>query len=314
MTVAFVFPGQGSQALGMGEDFFCAFPIVKARMEQASARLSIDLIQVIKKGPQSLLAKTYIAQPAIFSLSFALGELLTARGFAPSCVAGHSAGEFSAAAFAQTMPFTTGLDLITERGRCMHEVNESMEGAMLAVSGMAADALAMLLQRSTNGTAWVANYNAPSQIVISGLRRDLRLVLDDIVASGGRGTWLDVAGPYHSPLMKAAADSFAGVVDGLELGAPVCPLISNISAKPITDVSGLRAEFKAHMLSPVDWVGTLGHMRAAHVKTLVEVGPGRALKGLALRNDPTLTCVGTASVADFDQVCRRLEEIACESL
>ncbi|MBC7983012.1 MAG: ACP S-malonyltransferase [Candidatus Obscuribacterales bacterium] len=313
MKLAFVFPGQGSQALGMGEDFRRSFATVQKRFDQASDRLGSDLSAIIGKGPPALLAQTHLAQPAIFTLSYALGELLAARGLQPFCAAGHSLGEFSAVAAASAISFDAGLDLVIERGRLMHAVNESIDGAMLAVSGSNLDFIETVVSRA-NAAVWIANHNAPSQIVLSGLRADLSEISASLIASGARCTWLSVAGPYHSPLMKDAALQFATRIAATQFADPQFAVIANTNASSLCTAAAISEELSAQMLSTVRWVDSLRCIRDLKVATLIEVGPGRTLKGLALRQHPAMDCWTTGTLREFDETCRRWETLACESL
>jgi [acyl-carrier-protein] S-malonyltransferase len=312
MKTAFLFPGQGAQAPGMGEDFRAAFPSVRQRLEQAGSKLGIDLGSLMRKGPPRLLAETRYAQPAIFALSVAIAELLAARGLSPDSVAGHSLGEFSAACFAKVLTFDDALDLVIERGRLMHEVNVTLNGGMMAVSGVSTAALAPLLDALQN-QIWIANHNAPSQLILSGLRRALQAAEPRILESGGRCTVLDVAGPYHTPLLDKAAQSFALHVQSVVLSEPAWPLIANASAEALVSAAQIRPELSAHMVSAVNWTGTMQTMHALGSSMLLEVGPGRILKGLALRNLPAVPSLCTATVREFDASCRSLEQSLCAS-
>jgi len=313
MTIAFVFPGQGSQTLGMGEDFRSLLPTVRQRFEQASDRLGVDLGAVIGKGPPGLLAQTHIAQPAIFTLSYALGELLVARGLQPSWAAGHSLGEFTAVAAAGAIDFDGALDLVIERGRLMHAVNESIDGAMLAVSGSNLDFVDTILKRA-QAAVWIANHNAPAQLVLSGLRPELRKVYDPLISSGARCNWLSVAGPYHSPLMEDAAQQFAANIAAAHFKDPRCAVIANTNAKSLCTAAAIREELSAQMLRAVRWVDSLRRIRDLKVAASIEVGSGRTLKGLALRQHPAMNCWTTGTLQEFDETCRRWEALACASL
>ncbi|MBA3006098.1 MAG: ACP S-malonyltransferase [Proteobacteria bacterium] len=306
MNIAFLFPGQGAQTLGMGEDFRKSYLVVARRLEQASDALGLDLCAIIRKGPTRLLAETRYAQPAIFVLSYAIGELLVERGLQPDIVAGHSLGEFTAATFAKAISFDDALALVIERGSLMHEVNVSLDGSMMAVSGLDSKTLLGILDGLCNDV-WIANDNAPSQVVLSGLRPALQKAAQLIVDGGGRNTWLDVAGPYHTPLLADASKVFALRVASVNMRDPVFPIIANTSAEPLVIADSIHTELARHMISSVNWTGTMQIIEASGVNMLVEVGPGRVMKGLALRNSPTLPCRTTGTVREFDETCRSLE-------
>lgn len=313
MNVAFLFPGQGSQTLGMGEDFRRLFPVVAKRLDQTSESLGINLRTVIAKGPPRLLAETRIAQPAIFALSYAIGELLAERGLVPAFVAGHSLGEFTAATFAKSIAFEDALALVIERGRLMHQINESVDGGMLAVTGIESGVLTAILEQVGVGV-WIANYNAPSQVVLSGLRPTLRKACELVIERGGRGTWFDVAGPYHTPLLDDASHSFAASLAAIEIRDPDCPLVANTSAALLCDAGSIREELSRQMLGIVNWAGTMSRISGLGIELLVEVGPGRVMKGLALRNDPALRCWTTGTVREFEDACRAMKSQVCVSL
>lgn len=317
MNAVFLFPGQGVQTLGMGEDFrraatIPAFALVNQRLEQASDGLGVNVRDIIVKGPPRLLAETWIAQPAIFALSVAIAELLQQRGLQPTIVAGHSLGEFAALVCAGASSFEDMLALVIERGRLMHEVNESIDGAMLAVSGLSPAQLAGLLEK-IEAEVWIANDNAPSQYVLSGLRAGLRQASASILQSGGRITWLDVAGSYHTPLLLQASRALQASIASLHLCTPVFPVVANSNAAVLLDGPSIRTELSQHMLSTVNWTGTMRRIAQAGVETLLSIGPGRVLKGLALRNNAALPCRTVGTVLEFDEICRVLESRLCAS-
>lgn len=307
MSVAFLFPGQGAQMVGMCADLIKAFPSIGLRIGEGSDALGLDLHELIRRGPPRDLAQTHVAQVAIYCLSYGIYELLAERGLSPSVVAGHSLGQFTAYAAAGAVSFGTGLKLVAARGKFMHEVNQSIDGSMLAVSGLEAKSLAALVERGGEGV-WIANRNAPSQLVLAGWRESLRRVLDQVAEMGGRGTWLDVAGPYHTPLFETAAAKFSEVVSQCDFNNPVVPIIANSSATAINQREQVVAETHRHMLSAVDWTGTMRAFIVRADELLVEVGPGRVLKGLALRNAPELKCLSVGSLREFESTCLALQE------
>jgi [acyl-carrier-protein] S-malonyltransferase len=296
----------------MGEDFRAAFPSVRQRLEQAGSSLGIDLASMMRKGPPRLLAETRYAQPAIFVLSYAIAELFEARGLRPDFVAGHSLGEFSAACFAKVLPFETALPLVIERGRLMHELNVTLDGGMMAVSGIDHQTLVTILDGFKN-KIWIANHNAPTQLVLSGLRLSLQRAAHFIGESGGRSIFFDVAGPYHTPLLEKAAQAFSLSLQAVTLSDPAWPVIGNASAQPLKTAAVIRTEWSAHMVSAVNWTGTMQALSTLGAGILLEVGPGRILKGLALRNLPAMPCLTSGTVREFDASCRSLERVLCAS-
>ncbi len=308
MSAAFLFPGQGSQFVGMGSDYLKAYPSVAHRFEQAGECLGTDLKRVVSRGPRNVLVQTDFAQVAIYTLSVAIAELLAARGIAPVAVAGHSLGQFSALAAAGAMTFEDGLSLVADRSRLMHEQNQALDGSMFAVTGLDLDAI----ERAVDGVGevWIANHNAPGQIVLSGLRSALNEAQARLLAAGGKAAWLDVAGPYHTPLLAAAAERFSLSVQRTTLRDATVPLVANSDAALLSRAEALRAELHRHMLLPVRWAETMQRIAAMDVRLLVEVGPGKVLKGLALRNVPDIRCVGTDSARELEQARTTLQEVS----
>ena len=324
MTTAWLFPGQGAQELGMGLDIVEAHAPVRRCLEQASEQVNVDLLDVIAQGPRARHARADLAQPALFALSYGIADVLKSRGWQPSWVAGHSLGEFTAAAQTGALDFESALDLVVQRGRLMHDVNVTANGGMLAVSNLPRAAvdtvLSAAVQSSANASVtgqhiepqvWIANVNAPKQIVLAGRIADLQALGTPIVAAGGRITWLDVAGPYHSPLFKNAALQFAKMVRCCPLEDGHVPLVANSNGAFLSGAAELREELITHMLGTVDWAGSMARLVAAGCQFAVEVGPGRTMKGLAMRNAPRLVCLTTVSAHDLDETCRRLEALSC---
>lgn len=306
MSAVWLFPGQGSQYVGMGGSYLKAYPSVVRRLEQASECLGVDLSQLIAKGPRNQLMQTDMAQVAIYTLSVAVSELLAARGMSPVAVAGHSLGQFSALVAAGALNFEAGLALVVDRGRFMHAQNQQIDGAMLAVTAL--DCQEIEAELLGIEQVWIANYNAPGQIILSGLRSALQAAQARLAAAGGKLVWLDVAGPYHTALLKDAARQFSASIQRVDLRQAAAPLLANSDAAVLTRAEDLLAELHRHMLAPVCWSHSMQRIAAMNVQFLVEVGPGKVLRGLALRNVPHIRCLGTDSLRDFEQACTVLQE------
>lgn len=311
MSAVFLFPGQGAQAVGMGVALIGAFPQLARRLEQGSDALGIKLCSLIETGPPRALARTDVAQVAIFCLSVALFELLRERGLQPDLLAGHSLGQFSALCASGSVSFDQGLALVVARGAAMHALNQTLDGGMLALQGIDEQWLSACMQVDGDD-CHIANRNAPAQIVLAGLRPALRALQVRLQAAGMISHWLDVAGPYHTPLMQPAADDFRAALDGCSFGDAGIALVANSNATVIGTREQIVAELQDHMLTPVDWVGTMRVIAARSPALLVEVGAGRVLKGLALRNAPRLRCMTTGTPAEFDAACKALQEAGCE--
>jgi [acyl-carrier-protein] S-malonyltransferase len=300
--LAFLFPGQGAQYLGMGLDHLRQSSAMAARLAEAGEVLGEDLVRLLTRGPRPLLARTDIAQVAIFTLSVALHERLRAAGLpAPDVVAGHSLGQFSALVAADVLEFSAALRLVAERGRLMHLQNQACDGAMMAVAGLQQDALPDL-----PGDVWLANFNAADQTILSGLRPALTETAERLKAAGGRGVWLDVAGPYHTPLFDEAAERFARVLDSVTLRPAKVPVIANTSARLLRAPEDVRAELRHHMIRPVLWRQSMETMAALPLQAAVEIGPGKVLKGLLLRCAPNLPCHVTDTARDVAAMLAQL--------
>lgn len=296
----------------MAEDYCRRFPGVQQRFDLAGERLGMDLRALLAKGPPKALAATRIAQPAIFTLSYAIADLLAQRGVRPSIVAGHSLGEFTAVAVAQALDFAAALDLVIARGQLMHEISEQVDGGMLAVGGVSAAAIDDLIAQA-GGEVWLANVNAPGQYVVAGRNEVLQRFHDLLLKRGGRGTRLGVSGPFHTPLYEPAAAALRARIAELKFRDPVVPVVANASARTLTDASAVRDELCTHMLSPVNWSNCLQRIRDEGADALVEAGPGRVMKGLVLRNDPQAKCFTTSNVREMDETCKVLGGTPCKS-
>ena len=312
-SLAVVFPGQGTEFTGMAEDYFRSFDLVRELFQAASDRLNTDLRALMADGPPNVLAEARIAQPVVFTMSVAIASLLIGRGFNPSLVAGHSMGQFTAITIAGSIDFPAALDLIIERGRLMQKNNDAVNGGMMAVDGVTRDVVEAAI--AENGAdVWISNFNAISQSVVSGLKPalwQLKKVLDQ---QGALCRWLNVPGPAHSPMMSMASSGLAPRIATTTFRDPKIPLLASASAASICTAAAVRDELKGHMLSPVNWAKCVATIVERGCDIMVEAGPGRTLKGLALRNQSPVRCLTTSTVEDFDTACRVVgETMACAS-
>jgi [acyl-carrier-protein] S-malonyltransferase len=284
MKTAYVFPGQGSQWVGMGRDLYQGFPPAKAVFEQADEALDFPLSQLCFDGPEDELLQTINAQPAIVTVSFACLEAVRGVSQLESAfVAGHSLGEYTALAAAGVLDFATTVYLARERGRLMHEAGQITPGGMAAVIGLDEPALAEVC---TETGARIANINCPGQIVISGAEDKLTKAMDLAKAKGAyRVIPLQVSGAFHTPLMQPAVDGMAEIIAKLSFNQPTIPLVGNTTAQPLTTAESVKEELLKQLCNCVQWQRSVEYMLGDGVATFIEIGPGRVLAGLIKRID-----------------------------
>jgi [acyl-carrier-protein] S-malonyltransferase len=303
---AFVFPGQGSQKVGMGKELAQADPAARAVFAEADERLGFSLSRLCWEGPEDELNDTAVTQPALLVHSVAVLQALEARqpGMRPAFVGGHSLGEFSALVAAGSIDFATGLHLVHERGRLMKEAGRQVPGGMAAVLGLdvePVEAVCREVERETGGVVQVANDNCPGQIVISGDEQALALAVERLAQAGARRTLrLAVSIAAHSALMAAAAEAFARVIDAAAIASPTIPTIGNVGALPLTDAAAVRDDLKAQLTARVRWTESVRRMLAQGVTSFAEIGSGEVLIGLARRieRSATLTALDRPETLD----------------
>jgi [acyl-carrier-protein] S-malonyltransferase len=292
---AFVFPGQGSQSVGMGQALAAASPAAAAVLAAADAALGDSISQLAADGPADLLDRTENAQPALLAVSIAylaaMRERWAGLGIdapSPAFAAGHSMGQYSAFVAAGVLSLEDGVRLVRERGRLMQASGAGRDGAMAAILGLDdADVPALVDRAAAVGVFAVANRNAPGQVVVSGERAAIEAAASIAKELGARKTIvLPVSVAAHSPLMGAAAEGMRRALGDVPFHDPTVPLLSNAGARPITTATAARDELVDHLTAGVDWVAAVERMTAAGVTTFIEVGPGRVLTGLIKRIAP----------------------------
>lgn len=300
--IAFVFPGQGSQAVGMGKHLAASSPAAARVFEEADRVLGHDLSGLAFDGPAEELDLTINSQPAILAVSIATLAALRERWAAAgvpepqiSCAAGHSMGQYSALVAAGALSFADAIRLVRERGRLMQASGSGRAGAMAAVIGLDDARLPELTEAGESaGIITVANRNAPGQVVISGERAAIDAAVAAAKGLGARrAIVLPVSVAAHSPLMADAAEGMARALSSVSFADPHPPLLANADASPIQDADAARAELVEHLTTGVDWVAAVERMTADGVTTFVEIGPGKVLTGLIRRIAPEATVLAT---------------------
>lgn len=307
-TTALVFPGQGSQVVGMGADVAAAFPVAQATFTEADEMLGFALSDLCFNGPEDDLTDTYNTQPALYVMGIAVLRVLQdffGDDLAPAYVAGHSLGEFTALTATGALSFADGLPLVRERGRLMNEASQRRLGAMAAILGLEAAAVRELctaISAQTGQTLVLANDNCPGQLVISGEKEAIEAAVSAALEKGAkRALPLAVSVASHSPLLEAITPDFRAVLDATTFSNPAIPVIGNVEAAPLTSVDAIRAELGAQLTSTVRWTESMQHMRAQGIETFIELGPKDVLTGLMKRIDRNTTRITLNSAENITQ-------------
>ncbi|MBI5115964.1 ACP S-malonyltransferase [Candidatus Poribacteria bacterium] len=283
---AWIFPGQGSQYVGMGRELCERFAEARIVFDQAEQSLGKDLRRIIFDGPEDTLKQTVYAQPAIFVVSVALIKVMEQMGLSPDYVAGHSLGEYSALVAAGAITFEDALALVSARATAMQRACEANGGAMCAVLGFDAQTLEEICAGVSDGVVDVANINSPGQVVISGERNAVKTAGDEAMRRGARRVIpLQVSGAFHSRLMRSAADEFEPYAMKTPLAAPAISFFPNVTASLTDDPAQIRNKLVEQIYNPVRWQLTVERMLEEGVATFIEVGPGKVLTGLLKRTN-----------------------------
>jgi len=303
-VIAFIFPGQGAQKVGMGRALADAYPVCRATFEEADTALGDPLSRVIFEGPEEQLTLTENTQPAILAVSTAACRLLASRGFAPAFVAGHSLGEYSANVAAGTFAFGDALQLVRRRGQYMQEAVPAGEGAMAAILGLDADRVAQACAEAAGGdVVSAANLNGAGQIVIAGAREAVGRAGDRAKALGAKRVIpLAVSAPFHCALMKPAEERLAPELRALRVQAPGVPIVANVDAELKRDAGSAIEALVQQVSSPVRWEAVVRRLASEGVTTYVEVGPGTVLSGLVRKIHREANVVSFGSPDDLAAV------------
>ena len=282
MKLAFLFPGQGAQAVGMGKALADGFPEARDAFATADRVLGFPLSELCWNGPAEELKKSVNTQPALLTHSVAALRLVEAAGLAPAFVAGHSLGEYSACVAAGAISFEDALTLTRTRGRLMYEAGLARPGAMAAILGLGtSDVEAACAEAASAGIVRAANLNAPGQVVISGEPAAVDAACERAKARGAkRAIKLEVSGAFHSPLMEPAANGLKQALASVTIRDARCPVISNAWAKPVQKAAEVRGALEAQLLASVRWEDSMRFLLASGVEGFIELGTGKVLRGL----------------------------------
>jgi [acyl-carrier-protein] S-malonyltransferase len=308
VRLAFCFPGQGSQSVGMGRGFHDASPSARAVFEEASDALGLDVARLCFDGPESALQLTANTQPAILTVSVAAAAVLAERGIVPAIAAGHSLGEYSAYVVTGALAFRDAVRIVRQRGEFMQAAVPVGTGAMAALVGLALPIVEEICREAADGEVVdVANINSPVQIVVAGHRGAVERAVALAAGRGGkRSVLLPVSAPFHCRLMAPAAERLGAVLAAVSTAPPRVPVIRNVDAGRTTRHEDVVPFLVRQVTAPVRWTDCVRRMAEDGVTTLVEVGPGRVLSGLLRRIDPALTGLAVEDPAGLEKLASGL--------
>ncbi|MET3728774.1 [acyl-carrier-protein] S-malonyltransferase [Fictibacillus halophilus] len=311
--IAFLFPGQGSQAVGMGKELVSQEASAKAIFDKADEKLAMKLSDIIFEGPEDVLKRTENTQPALLTMSTAVLELLKQRGIQADYVAGHSLGEYSALVAAGSLSFEDAVYAVRNRGLLMEEAVPAGVGTMAAVIGFDQERLETITNEASSGeeSVQIANLNCPGQIVISGTVGGVEKASALAKEEGAKVIPLQVSGPFHSSLMKPAADKFNEILDRIVINEANTPVIANVTAKAITDRDDIKEKLIEQLYSPVRWEETVRELMDLGVDTFVEIGPGKVLSGLVKKVNRRANVI---AVSDLETINMAVEKLKGESV
>jgi [acyl-carrier-protein] S-malonyltransferase len=309
--IAFLFPGQGSQTVGMGKSMAAANAESAEIFRKADQKLGYSLSDLIFSGPQEELTLTTNAQPALLTTSIAVLEYFKASGITPDYCAGHSLGEYTALVASGAFSFEEGVYAVHKRGEFMEIAVPNGEGTMAAVLGLDSEKLQAVTDEITQGGNLVqlANINCPGQIVISGTRKGVELASVKAKEAGAKRVLpLEVSGPFHSELMKPAAEKLASVLDEMNIHDAKVPVIANVTAEAMIQADDIKAKLIQQLYSPVQWENSVQKMIDLGVTTFIEIGPGKVLSGLVKKVSRSVTTYAVSDETTCKEVIEALKE------
>lgn len=312
--IAFVFPGQGSQKIGMGKDLIENYPEAKILLNRANEALKeerVDIGKICFEGPEEELENTVNAQPAILTISTILYKLLIKNKIKPSIVAGHSLGEYSALVASSAIKFEDAVKLVRKRGEYMQSATPAGTGSMLAIIGLEKDEISKMCEKiSDNGIVEIANHNSPTQIVVSGEIKALEELSIMAKEKGARMVIpLKVSAPFHSSFMEAAKDNLARYLEKVKINNPKIPVSCNVSAGYINNKEEVKSALIKQMTHPVKWVDSIIKMKSEGINCFIEVGPGKVLKGLIKQIIPEAKVFNVFDSISLQNVVEKMGEV-----
>ena len=309
MKTVFMFPGQGSQSVGMMAELLEQSQIARQVFEQASAAVDLDLKALALQGPEEEINRTEITQPLILTASVAVWRAWQERtALRPDFVCGHSLGEYTALVAAEALSLEDAVRLVRLRGQLMQNAVPAGEGAMAALLGLDDEVVVQVCAEAAQGDVVAAvNFNSPGQVVISGQKAALERAIELAKTRGAkRAAMLAVSVPCHCALLEPAGKSLAAAIDKLDLRLPSIPVMQNVNARIATDLAGLKANLVAHLYSPVQWTQSIRNLAAEGASVFVECGPGKVLSGLTKRIDKNIQGYSVSDLATIDDVLAAL--------
>lgn len=300
--IAFVFPGQGAQFVGMGKDIYENNETARQEFDKIFSSLSFDLKTAMFEGPEETLKKTKYTQPAIVAMSLVLEKLVRSKGIKPDFVAGHSVGEYAAFGSGEFLTLSDAVKLTAFRGETMNEIAESVNGGMAAIIGMDSEKIKEIL-KTVDGVVEAVNFNEPKQTVIAGEKSAIEKACAALKEAGAkRALPLAVSGPFHSSLMKPAGEKLKEEAEKYDFREGTAKLVANTTAEIISSPEEIKKEIYAQSFGPVKWVDTVNRLKENGVDTIYEIGPGKVLAGLIKKIDKELTVININSLEDIEKL------------
>ena len=309
--LAFVFPGQGAQKVGMGKDFFDNYDVAKKMFKEADEALGYSIMKMCFEGPEEDLKLTANTQPAILTISCIANEILKENGVQPEITGGHSLGEYSALVAAGVLKFQDAVALVHKRGAYMQEAVPVGEGGMAAIIGVDREKIVEICQSvSAESPVQAVNFNCPGQIVIAGATRGVELAVEELKAAGAKkAVILPVSAPFHSTLMKPAAEKLAVELDKVNLSDARIPVVANVNAQILTKAEDIKASLVAQAASPVLWEDCVAKMKEFGADVLLEAGPGKTLCGFNRRIDKSIKSLNVEDVESLEKSLDYFKEV-----